>query len=308
LAGTLELTISLHLFTVTVSKFNNNKYYNMKVKNVSGETRYFGFGQGTKIRGFALAHNAEKVIPDTDAAYAIARDYVKKGIMQITEGPESATLASSIVTPAFGVVAATGAVANTNTVTVGGQVYEFLADPGAGVLGQHVVGLADAANVWAGAGAAAATAMGTLRTAINAHSATSGVTAAAPYTYDTGMVALVITRNDQSPAIGTTNLAKNGANIVVSGAALTPGVIGSAMSMFAKTHTVVAADVALGAVVVPTGLTTIAQHLVKVTTAAGIAYDWNGAIHITGGTLYYNNTGATDFQAGDVLTILAWGK
>lgn len=279
----------------------------MIIKNVSGEARYFGFGRGT--RGRSMANNGTSTVPDNDPFIAgLVQNYVNQGVLQIVEGPAEVALSASITTPAFAYIEANGAVADADTVVIAGVTYEFANDPGAAVLGEYNSGLSNAAFKWAGDGAAAATAIATLRTAINHNSATSGLVADAAVEYDTGKYLLPIRRADGSPsASGAFVIDATGANLAKSGGGLTAGITGAAAKTVIKKHTVVVGDVNNAAILIPTGLTSIITASVQVVAATGIVKAWNGATLISGGNIVLNNVGVTDWAATDVVTVTATG-
>lgn len=280
----------------------------MIIKNVSGETRYFGsFGPG--VRGRVMANNATSTVPDNNPVVAAAvQAYVNAGILQVTSGPSDAAISASITTPAFAYVCANGAVADADTVTVAGVVYEFANDPGSAVLGAYNSGLSNAAYKWAGDGAAAATAIATLRTAINYNTATSGLVADAAIQYISGKYVLPIRRADGSAAVGSFAIAKSGTNLTVSGATLTAGVTGAAVKNFSQQYAATATDVTNAVILIPTGLTSIATVRVSWRTAAGVAIAWDGALTVSGGNVTLNNVGSVDFAATDIATITVTGN
>lgn len=275
----------------------------MTIKNVSGETRYFGFGQG--VRGITLANNATAVVPDNNEfVMGKVLSYVAAGALQITSQVTSTT----VNTPSNFWVEANGAVADLDTVTVRGVVYEFANDPGGAVLGANHAGLSDPANLWAGDGAAAATALATLRTAINNNSATNGLTADAPITYDTGLLVLPVRRTDGSPTALAGAIAVSGTNLLASGATMTAGVT---ISAGAKTATLsraaTAADVTAAQITFVTGLVTISSTNVTVKTAAGVPKAWAGTVVVNAGNVVITNVGGVDYADTDIVTITATG-
>ena len=279
----------------------------MTIKNISGETRYFGFGRG--VRGRTMANNGTSTVPDNDPFIAgLVQGYVNQGILQVTSGPTDLALVASASTPAFAYLAVNGAAADNDTFTVGGIVFEYENDPGSGVLGQYVSTLSAAANKWAGDGAAATTAAGTVRTAINVHTATTGIIADAPVEYETGKFLIPLRASSGSPTAGTTLIAVSGANLAISHGHLEAGVTGLMRKSVTKVYTVVADDVTNAAVLFATGLTTVASVTVQVVAATGIAKAWNGATLVSGGNVILNNVGTVDWAATDVITITATGN
>lgn len=279
----------------------------MIIKNVSGETRYFGFGRGT--RGRTMANNGTSTVPDNDPfVYGLVQSYVAQGILQVISVPEELTLAASSNTPAYGFLQLNGAAADNDTFTVAGMAFEFENDPGSAVLGAYNANLTDAAYKWAGDGAAAATAAGTLRTAINANTATTGIVADAAVQYDTGLYLIPLRRADGNPATGSIALAKSGVNLAVSGATLAAGVTSAVVKQVSKVITVTAGDVTLASILVASGLTAITSVNVSVLAATGIVKAWNGATLISGGNVVLNNVGNSDWADTDVINVTITGN
>jgi hypothetical protein len=283
----------------------------MIIKNISGEAKYFGFSNG--VRGRTMANNATSEVPDDNVAvFAQVQDYVARGWIQVTQGPSQASFESTLTTPAFAYIEVNGAAADNDTVTVAGIVFEFENDPGAAVLGAYNANLTGLDYKWAGDGAAAATAVATLRTAVNAHSATTGLVALAPIEYISGKYVMPLTRVDGLPsAAGSFTMDVSGNNLAKSGGGLTAGVTGASLLKVVKTHTVVAGDVNNAVIVVPTGLTTISAVTVHVVTSAGVVKAWDGATLIRSGTgasyVVLNNKGDVDYAADDVVTVAVLG-
>lgn len=274
----------------------------MTIKNVSGETRYFGFGQG--VRGLTLANNGTATVPDNNPfILSKVQGYVNAGSLQVTS---SAPIAA-VNTPANFWVEANGAVSDAEVVVVLGVTYEFANDPGAAVLGAYHAGLSDPANKWAGDGAAAATALGTLRTAINNNSSTNGLTADAAVTYDTGLLVLPVRRTDGSPTVLAGAISTDGVNMLVSGATMTAGVTAASGKVATLSRAATAGDVTAAQITFVTGLTSITAASATVKTAAGVPKAWVGAVLISGGNVVINNVGGVDYAATDIVTIEATG-
>lgn len=278
----------------------------MRIQNVSGETRYFGFGHG--VRGRTMAHLGISTVPDNDPfVLGMVQNYVAAGKLLVVEGPTDVALTASINTPAFGYLEVNGAAADNDTFTVGGIVFEYENDPGGGVLGQYVSTLSATANKWAGDGAAAGTAAGTVRTAINVHTATTGIVADAPIEYETGKFLIPLRAANGSPTAGTSLVAKSGANLAILHGSLVAGVTGKAVKTVIQKYTVVAGDVTNAALLLATGLSRVDTVVVTIVDATGVLKAWNGATLISGGNVVLNNAGLVDWAATDVVTILATG-
>ena len=279
----------------------------MIVKNVSGETRYFGFvSRGhvgpNYVRGRSLANNATATLPDNDAdTLAKVQQYVAAGVLQIVSGPASAAVEGSVNSPAAGWVSiTTGGTSSGDTVTIAGQVFKWAADPGSGVLGTFYASL----NArWAGANSATlATAAGTFVTAVN--NAKIGVVADPATLIGTPIYVPLRAANGVIDNTGLT-LVKSGANIAVSGATFAAGNNGVNRQQAIISYTAVAGDVSAGFVLIPTALPNIGTVTVKVITSAGAVKAWDGAATIIGSTVEVDNSGSTDFAATDVITVHA---
>jgi hypothetical protein len=278
----------------------------MIVKNITGESRYFGFGRATFVRGRLLAANATYSIPDNDpVSMAAVQAFVAAGELQIVEGPANNAVLASSNLPAAGYIRVTGTATNNDTVTVAGQVFEFKADPGSAVLGKYNSGLSNAAYLWAGAGAAAATAAAHLVTAINANSDDLNVVAGTAVLYDTGVYVIPLYAKDGTVTYTGLTLAKSGTNLAVSGTVFAAGVQGPARKTLFTTRAVVAADATAGVIVIATGWASVSNVLVVLRTAAGAAKAWDGKATLSGGNIVLDNTGSTDFADTDVFSVFA---
>ena len=277
----------------------------MIVKNISGESRYFGFVQrgrtGPGVSGQTLANNATATLPDGDAAIlATVQRYVAAGVMSIVQGPSDITLLGSVNLPAVGYVLGTGAVADADFVTVCGLKFVFANDPGTGVLGKYYAALS---GYWAGDGAAQATALATLKTAINYNSAAIGVSAETVVSVGTA-VFLPVRANSGVVATTGLTLVKSGANLAVSGATLKAGISGVSSKTVVASHVVLAAEVTATAVVIATALPSISRFIVQVIKAGAIKA-WDGTVTVTGATIVLSVGTATLLEADDVITIFA---
>ncbi len=276
----------------------------MIVKNVSGETRYFGFsihGQRTVQRGKVLVNNGLATISDSDpVVLAKVQSYVAAGVLQIIEGPSQATLVSSVNSPASGYIYADGAAANADFVTVSGLKFKFAASPGDAALGHLSASLV---AYWAGAGAGAATAMGTLRTALNINTAATGIIADPVVTI--GSVSYIPLRATNGVVANTgLTLVRSGTHVLASDTILAAGSSGAAKRTANLVHAASANDVTAGLIILPTALNSISIFDVQIL-RAGVGLAWDGVAQKSGGSLVLDNSGTTDWQAADVITVFA---
>lgn len=275
----------------------------MIVKNISGETRYFGFTRHKGARGRSLANNATATLPDNNPeVMQTVMNYVTAGVMQIVEGPAQNALVASVNTPANGTITASGAVSNADFVTVSGLKFKFAADPGdvSATVGTYSAILV---AYWAGAGAAAAVAAGTLRTALVANAAATGIVADPVITLGSSTF---IPLRAASGVIATTGLTlvKSGTNLAVSGATLTAGASNGAKRSANISHAATAGEVSAGIMFLPTALNSISVFNVQVL-RAGVTLAWDGAAIAKGGTLVLDNSGSADWAAADVIVVFA---
>ncbi len=282
----------------------------MIVKNISGETRYFTFAPRghtgpNYIRGRSLANNATVSLPDNDLdVLAKVQSFVAAGVMSIVQGPTNANLVSSVNLPASGYIScATGGTSTSDVLTIVGAAYKFAPDPGSGVLGTFYASLS---AIWAGAASATpATAMGTLKTAINANSATSGIAADTAVLVGTTAYLPLKATLGNTVATGLTLVKTTGANLAVSGATLTTGVSGGARNTCIIDYAATSGDVSAGLIVFPTALANIGKYIIQVQSSGAIKA-WDGVTQITGTTIVIDNSGSTDWAAADVISIIAF--
>ncbi len=277
----------------------------MIVKNISGESRYFAWiprgrlnAQG--VRGQTLANNATATLPDNDPdVLKKVQEYSDAGVLQIMQGPSDITLLSSVNLPASGYVKGTGAVADNDYVTIAGLKFKWANDPGSGVLGKLYTDY-----YWAGDGAVQATALDTLKDAVNYNTATTGIVAE-----DTVAIGADVYLPLRAVAgnVATTGLTlvKSGANLAVSGATLAAGVQGGAKPTALIKRTCAVADVTAGLIVIATALPSISNFIIQVKTSAGAIKAWDGVAAVAGSTFVIDNSGNTDWADTDVITIIA---
>lgn len=266
----------------------------MIIKNVCGEGRYFSLGR----RGVTLANNATTTVADDNTeAIAKVQHYVRLGTMEIIEAPATVTPGVTANVVCHGHILASGAVSDADYVTVAGRKFVFGNDPGTGVLGTYYSGLT---GYWAGDGAAAGTAMGTLKTAINANTAALGVIADTAVTIGSG--AILPLRTTGTINTGKT-LVKSGTNLAVSGATMTAGTPGNSKQTVLVRRVSTTADVSAGAIVLGFGFVPRAW-LISVRTAAGAVKAWDGACTLSVKSLVLTNAGDVDWADTDVITIL----
>ena len=266
----------------------------MIIKNISGESRYFSLGR----RGLPLANNGTATVSDDNTeAIAKVQKYAKAGVIEVVEAPASATAGVTANVVCHGYVLASGAVADADYVTVAGRKFVFGNDPGSGVVGTYYESLS---GYWAGDGADAGTAMGTLKTAINANTAALGVIADTAVALGSGSILPLRTT-------GTLNtgktLVKSGTNLAVSGATMTAGTAGAAKQSTVVKRTCATADVSAGAITISFGFTPRA-FIVQVVDANGKTKAWDGTCVVSGKSLVISNSGDVDWANTDIIMAL----
>lgn len=279
----------------------------MKVKNISGERQYFGWGRETSVRGKLLDNNAVADVPDTEPTVRNSiNGYIEEGKLQAVDGPNLTRRPSSEIRPANGWVKCNIDILDTHTVTIGGQVFEFAPDPGSATLGEYNSNLSSTDNVWAGApNADDAVTAATLKQAINHLSSTLNLIARTERTVGTATY-IPIERNDDEVDGTQTSLSAGQATIEVSGANLTDGVYGNQREQARFSHVVTSAEVSEGLIMVPTGIDTLGFRQMYTEAAANnreVGYD--GSLTIQDGVFVFAQDGAVNFSAGDTIYILA---
>lgn len=276
----------------------------MIVKNIATDTRYFTFGErryGKGQKGITLANNATATLSDGDAGILTSvRNYIAQGLLQLVEGPSDLTLLTSVNQPAVGYIAATGAVSDADVVTVAGLAFKWANDPGTGVLGTYYASLSAR---WAGDGAAAATALATLKTALNANTVTTGIAAETVVVSGASTILPLRATAGNITTTGLTLVKTTGVNLVVSGATLAAGVQGTARKTAVIRHVVTAADATLAAILLPVDMATISRALVNVTATAGATKAWGGTTVLNGSTVVLTNNGTVDWVETDVINV-----
>lgn len=283
----------------------------MLIKNISGKDSYFAIGirsgLGSRFcRGKFIVNNGTANFPDDNAkVLADARRYELAGTIQILSGPEQTADSGSVQVPASGTITITDTgAANADFVTINGIKFLYAA----------VVGTVVSPDVWAGAGAAGATALGTLRTAINAH-ATVGAKAGS--TIDDGtdnILPLVASLGTDLTAGASYTLVKSGAQISVSAATFKDGIRGNAKRTSEFTYVVTAADVDDETFIIPTGLVEVGSFTVQARTATGVLKDLSAATQplftidtVVKGNLIVDDTAGNLLAATDKLCVRAQG-
>jgi len=279
----------------------------MIIKNVSGVTQYLAIGQrggrGSKFaRGRELANNASATFSDDSKSLDDARRLALAGIVSILSGPASAAEEGSEHAPASGTITiVTAGTSNGNFVTLNGIKFLYAA----------VVGTVVSPDVWAGAGAAGATAAGTLRTAVNAH-ATVGIKLGSTITIGTDSILPVTASAGTDITVGASyTMVKSGANISLSAATLADGIKGHVKETSIRTYTVSAGDVTATKWFIPTGLLSVPSNfLVQVKRAGAVlptlACTFTFA-SVVPGNLVVDDSAASTLAASDVITIVAHG-
>lgn len=275
-------------------------YLNMIIKNISGESRYFGFG--TKARGRTLANNATATLSDNEpSVLAEVQHYVEQGYLELVSGPASAQVVGGGTTPAAGYILVTDAVADNDTVTIAGQVFKFANAPTGPVLGTYYASLTAR---WAGDGAAAATAAGTLVTAIN-NVTTLNVKAAPAYQHVSGDYVIPLKAKNNSASNTGLTLAASGAGLAVSAETMTAGANQAARRTLIVRHTVTADEVEAALVVVETGFPAVTFFLAQVRDDTGKSKSWDGTIGSSGGAVILSDAGAVNLEEDDTIQLIA---
>jgi hypothetical protein len=292
----IELTLTTPVENPIVPK---NSFNNMIIKNISGEARYFGFG--TKARGRTIANNGTSTIPDEQTVLAAAQHYVDQGLLQIVSGPSAAAIVGGGTTPASGFLLVTGTVADNDTVEIAGEVFKFANAPTGPVLGKYYASLSAR---WAGDGAGAGTAAGTLVTAINAVT-TLNVAADAATLYDTGKYIIPLkAKNNTTVQTGLTLVATSD-HIAASGATLSAGANQAGRRTILNRHTVTADEETAGVILIHTGLPDITFYVVQLRDATGLSKAWTGLVKNARGALLLCNAGLVAFAETDVFNVIA---
>jgi hypothetical protein len=272
----------------------------MIIKNISGETRYFGFG--TKARGRMLANNATATLSDDQpSVLAAVQHFVQQGVLQIVSGPTESQILGGGTIPASGYILVNGTVSDNDTVTIAEEVFKFANAPTGPVLGKYYDSLSAR---WAGDGAAAATAAGTLVTAINNVSSLN-VSASPAKLYDTGVYVVPLhAKNGTMDRTGLT-LDASGTNLDKSGTIFSGGANQAARRTLLIKRTITADEESGKLIVIATGLPSISFFLAQLRTAAGDSKTWTGTIADSGGSLVISSVGASAWAETDVLQIMA---
>jgi len=278
----------------------------MIIKNISGVTKYFSIGHRSGLgsrfsRGRELANGASATFGNDSKAVSDARELALAGEIEIVDGPAVAAEQGSVNKPAATqlLIAAAGP-SNGDFVILNGVKFLYAA----------VTGTAVAPVIWAGAAAIAATAMNTLRTAVNAH-ATVGVKLGANLTIGADTVALITASAGANITVGANYaISKSGANITVA-ATLTNGAKGHVKEASVTTYTVTADDNTAGKWIIPTGLKSTPSNFIVQVNRAGAILPTLACTFVfeatTKGNLVVDDSGASTLAAADVITIWAHG-
>jgi hypothetical protein len=95
-----------------------------------------------------------------------------------------------------------------------------------------------------------------------------------------------------------------GAGNAWSSATMVPGAADGTVALALQQRAAVAQDVTLGHLLFAFPFA-VAAVQVDVRTSAGVAKAWDGAVTFSGGVVTVDNSGTTDFAAGDVVAVLA---
>lgn len=238
----------------------------MIIKNISGVTKYFSIGHRSGLgsrfsRGRELTNGASATFGNDSKAVSDARELALAGEIEIVDGPAVAAEQGSVNKPAAGKILIAGAgPSNADWVILNGVKFLYAASSATAV----------APVIWAGAAAIGATAMNTLRTAVNAHS-TVGVKIGANLTIGADTAALITASAGADITVGASYaITRSGGNITIP-ATLTNGAKGHAKEASVTTYTVSNADNTAGKWIIPTGLlSTPSNFIVQVRRAGAI--------------------------------------
>lgn len=261
----------------------------MKIKNVSGATLTFKTGN----RSHVLASNAITAVDETTDSLADVVREVEAGNLELVGSPAVAQFAG---TPArHGYVAVDlNTVADTNTLTVGGVVFEFDSN-------STVTGTNTAVDIGTGS-PSHATIADRLKTAINANAtlAALGLVADDIVTVSSTNAKLIL-KATGATAIGDITISKSGSPITLATAVAAAESVG-------YRAVVVKATAAGTTLLLSTGLDTVYDAVILVRTAAGVRKAYDGAVTIGNGFLYLDASGSTDIASTDVVTAYVVGK
>lgn len=265
----------------------------MTIKNISGATFTFKVGK----RSFVLADQATAIVAeDTVSIEDVVRE-ANAGNIQIMTEPSIVQLAQYFGgTPArYGYREVDlNTVADTNTLTIAGKVFEFDAD-------STVTGSNTAIDI--ATGTPSQTTIATrLKTAINADTdlIALGLVAGEILTITSTNAKLILKATDADNLIGSITISKSGSPITLATAV-------AASDSIAYKQTVSNTTAAGSTLLISTGLTTITSYVISVVTSGGVVKNYDGAAVVGGGFIYLNAVGSTDLASGDVVTVIAQG-
>ncbi len=271
---------------------------------------YVGTGTITTDDIAALAVTEDKIgaLAVTEGKIgALAVTEGKLGALAVTEGKIGAgavtkvklnadvNIAEYAGSKAVGIIRIASNVADTETVTIGADVYEFDSDADPGTITEGRIRVSVVADL------TPATATDALVAAINA-SGTEAITA-----IDVSANEILLCGSEvgiDTTAIATT---MGGVNNAVDTAAMRVGVASGAKNLVYVNRVPNAAEVALDHLHIPVDFVPTFVMIQVVTTATGIPVAWNGGYSITGGANPYvtiNNAGDIDWADSDTVKVL----
>jgi hypothetical protein len=100
----------------------------MIVKNISGQTTFFGFGRAkltTETRGGTIAPGGTLLVSDAKEAMAAALKYQKEGLIQILDAPGFSSVLQPVDVPASAIIVL-NTIITANKLQIAGVGFEFL--------------------------------------------------------------------------------------------------------------------------------------------------------------------------------------
>lgn len=262
----------------------------MKIKNITAKPITIQIGFPTQT----IAAGATATFDDTPQAFADVQRWITANVIQLVDANVGAGLVGTVNVPANKLLLATGQPSDGDTVTINGVVFEW--DSNATIT---------AGNVAVTIGGTLNLSLRALGAAINANTTLSnlgityrGVIVVTATSDERLVVEATTTKNSTTPAtIVATELTANA----------TWGSTTAAVDL-PDYQRFLRAFVATGATqVVVTPFKTIAGAQVTVLNSASTVLNWNGKILIDGGTILLDDSGATDFASGALITVEAFG-
>lgn len=267
----------------------------MKVKNISGVTRYFSFG----VRGAEIsAGGVHTIIEEQDISqvFGAAVSYVEQGLLEILEGPKIAQYTANTTFAASGNVYITQPPQDGNTITVGNSTYEF-DDNGDVASGNVAVDVSGSLDIIGR--------LEQLKTTVNSNTFGNAKIEGildVQGNVDMGNV-VIFTAKEPGPSGNT--LALSADPFSVSSDTLTNGCYGSVSSRPAIVYEVTHNDIVQGSVYLSTGLKAITAVIVQARSADNQLKFFDGTVQTSGGIISVGiGSGKSTLDSGDKLTII----